>query len=175
MEYWDIYDEHRNKTGRVMARDDWHMAMQPGDYHISVIVCAETPDGRILITRRKEDKAWAAGWWELPGGGVQAGEEPEDAVRRELAEEAGIDATGIPCERVYTYTRATPGDNNNYFMDVYRLVADFSEQDVTVQESEVSGFKLATTDEIRELGEQGIFLHYDSIKTVFEGEAKGVR
>ncbi len=77
MEFWDIYDEHRVKTGRVMARDDWHMAMQAGDFHISVTVLVRSHDGRYLITQRTSDKAWAAGWWEFPGGGVQAGRVPK--------------------------------------------------------------------------------------------------
>ena len=39
--------------------------------------------------------------------------------------------------------------------------------DVKPQEAETDGFKLATAEEIAELGRQGIFLHYDSIKQVF--------
>lgn len=168
MEFWDIYDEHRVKTGRVMARDDWHMAMQPGDFHISVTVLVRSRDGRYLITQRTSDKAWAAGWWEFPGGGVQAGESPEEAARRELAEETGLDAKSIPCELVFSYQRATPGDNNNYFMDVYRFEMNVCVADVHVQASEVAACKLATDAEIRDLADQGIFLHYDSIKPVFE-------
>ena len=100
MEYWDIYDENRVKTGRVMAREDWHFDMQPGDYHLSVICLVEQRGtGHILITRRKEDKAWAAGWWELPGGGVQAGEEPLEAAIRETREETGIDVAAAGGER----------------------------------------------------------------------------
>ena len=45
---------------------------------------------------------------------------------------------------------------------------DFEESDVKVQEKEAAGFKLATAEEIKALAEQGIFLHYDSIKKVFE-------
>ena len=36
MEYWDIYDEKKERTGRTMARNDWHM--KPGDYHLTVLV-----------------------------------------------------------------------------------------------------------------------------------------
>ena len=47
-------------------------------------------DGRVLIARRPEGKAMA-GLWEFPGGKVAAGETPEAALIRELAEELGID------------------------------------------------------------------------------------
>jgi len=47
------------------------------------------PDGRVLIAQRPEGKAMA-GLWEFPGGKVDAGERPEDALIRELAEELAI-------------------------------------------------------------------------------------
>src|SRR3954453_21040441 len=46
-------------------------------------------DGRVLITKRPEGKA-LAGLWEFPGGKVEPGERPEDALIRELHEELGI-------------------------------------------------------------------------------------
>jgi 8-oxo-dGTP diphosphatase len=48
------------------------------------------PDGRVLLARRPEGKAMA-GLWEFPGGKVQPGELPEQALIRELHEELGID------------------------------------------------------------------------------------
>lgn len=46
--------------------------------------------GRVLLTRRMKG-AHLAGLWEFPGGKVEDGEDPEDALRRECREECGID------------------------------------------------------------------------------------
>ena len=92
MEQWDIYDENKQKTGRTMNRNDWHM--KPDEFHLTVLGVLQRPDGKYLITRRKLDKEWAPGWWEVPGGGVRAGEDGADAVKREILEETGIDVTG---------------------------------------------------------------------------------
>ncbi len=48
------------------------------------------PDGRFLVTSRPAGKVYA-GYWEFPGGKLEAGETVEQALRRELHEEIGID------------------------------------------------------------------------------------
>lgn len=47
-------------------------------------------DGRVLLAQRPEGKSMA-GLWEFPGGKVEKGETPEDALVRELHEELGIE------------------------------------------------------------------------------------
>jgi 8-oxo-dGTP diphosphatase len=46
-------------------------------------------DGQFLLTSRPEGKVYA-GYWEFPGGKLEAGETVEEALRRELQEELGI-------------------------------------------------------------------------------------
>ena len=47
------------------------------------------PDGHFLLTSRPEGKVYA-GYWEFPGGKLEAGETVAQALRRELHEELGI-------------------------------------------------------------------------------------
>jgi 8-oxo-dGTP diphosphatase len=50
----------------------------------------ERPDGAFLLAQRPAGKVYA-GYWEFPGGKVEAGEAAEQALARELHEEIGID------------------------------------------------------------------------------------
>lgn len=47
------------------------------------------PDGQFLLTSRPPGKVYE-GYWEFPGGKLEAGETVEQALRRELQEEIGI-------------------------------------------------------------------------------------
>jgi 8-oxo-dGTP pyrophosphatase MutT (NUDIX family) len=47
------------------------------------------PDDRILLVRFRQPHSGAS-WWATPGGALDEGETHEDALRRELLEEAGI-------------------------------------------------------------------------------------
>ena len=165
MEYWDIYDAEKRLTGRTMKRNDW--CLKDGEYHLTVLGVVARPDGTYLITKRVMTKAWAPGWWEVSGGAAQAGESSEEAVRREVREETGLDISNAEGGYVFTYKRENPGEGDNYFVDCYLFTLPFAPEHVKIRSNEALEYKLATLEEIQELARAGIFLHYDSIKGVF--------
>ena len=58
-------------------------------------------DGRVLVSQRPEGRSMA-GLWEFPGGKLESGERPEQALVRELAEELGL-AVGEACLTPLTF------------------------------------------------------------------------
>ncbi|PTL98818.1 MAG: hypothetical protein DA440_08300 [Bacteroidetes bacterium] len=73
---------------------------------IEVVAALVEVEDLILIVQRKEDaKAYKSLKWEFPGGKVEEGERPEDAVVREVKEELQIDIEPVePLGRVvYAY------------------------------------------------------------------------
>lgn len=166
MELWDIYDANKQPTGRTMKRNDW--CLKDGEYHLSVLGVIQRPDGKYLITKRAMDKAWAPGWWEVSGGAAIAGETSEQAVHREILEETGLDVLKAEGGFVFSYHRENPGEGDNYFVDVYKYTMDFTEDDIHLQEGETNGFQIATLEQMEQYDKEGIFLHFQSIKKVFE-------
>ena len=162
----DIYDRNRNFTGLTVPREGARMG--EGQYMLYVLAIIQDLQGRILITQRSMEKHWAAGWWEVTGGGVSAGETSEQAVVRELAEEVGLDVADYPLERIYAYENVDLESGDNYIVDIYRFRLDFAVDDIVLQESEAIGCRLVTFDEIRQLADQGVFLHFKRIEQALE-------
>ncbi len=64
----------------------------PDPHRLLLVVAVALVDGdnRVLIAQRPPGKAFA-GLWEFPGGKIEPGERPEEALLRELREELGIE------------------------------------------------------------------------------------
>ena len=73
-------------------------------------------EGTYLILKRNEEPF--AGEWDLPGGFVEMGESPADAVVREVAEETGL--TVAPTEIIGAFTSAY-GDTGRHTVDIAYL------------------------------------------------------
>ncbi len=59
----------------------------PLQYRPCVGVMLANAEGRVFVGKRIDTKE--GDWWQMPQGGVDEGENPDDAVLRELAEETG--------------------------------------------------------------------------------------
>lgn len=64
---------------------------KPVDVAVGVLI---RPNGDFLLTTRPPGKVYE-GFWEFPGGKLEAGETVEQALRRELHEEIGITITDV--------------------------------------------------------------------------------
>ena len=72
------------------------------------------PDGQFLLGSRPEGKPYA-GWWEFPGGKLEAGETPQQALVRELHEEMGVTVSAAQPWLVQTFTYPHAHVRLNFF------------------------------------------------------------
>ena len=92
----------------------------PVDVAVGVLVDAS---GRFLLTSRPAGKVYA-GYWEFPGGKLEAGETVEQALRRELHEELGITIAAVQPWKIelmdYPHARV-----RLHFCKVFQWTGDF--------------------------------------------------
>ena len=145
MEWNDIYDAQRNRTGRLHLRGTpW----REGEY--GLVVCVWIYDGRgnILLTRRAPQKSFA-GTWENSGGAAQAGEDSLTAIQRELFEETGI--RGEPSR--FRFLRTT--QDKNCFFDHYCLKWKGSVEEIVLLPGETDGVRWCDFEEIHRMIDAG--------------------
>ena len=74
----------------------WEEAIDGGDKefrqpHYDVVAAVVVNDGKVLVVQKGNTRyAYTSGKWEFPGGKIEEGEEPDEALRREIAEELGM-------------------------------------------------------------------------------------
>lgn len=110
-----------------------------------VVACALIDrDGRILAAQRPDNKDFA-GLWEFPGGKIELGETPEQAIVRELYEELSIE----PCERCVEPLTFTTHQHENW--SIVLLLYICRQWDGFVQPMEGQKTKWLYPDQLNEL------------------------
>lgn len=104
-------------------------------------VCAS--DEKLLLTRISTN-GYPAGMWTLPGGGVDHGESPNDAVRRELYEETGLTGRSVILRDVHDVHTVDVGRGDMYedYHGVHLLYVVDVDADAPLEIKDVGG----TTD-----------------------------
>ena len=97
-----------------------------------------------------------------------AGESPVQAVKREVFEETGIDVHAYEPQLLYRYENVDLARGDNYINHIFRFMLDFDKGDVVVQPDEVIDFTLASWEGIEKLSDQGMFLHFERLRTALE-------
>ncbi len=86
-----LADQARNSSSATASLPSPSLAMQR--FHVAAGILRNA-GGQVLIAERDETGPFS-GLWEFPGGKIHAGETALVALKRELLEEIGIEATAI--------------------------------------------------------------------------------
>lgn len=152
MEKWDLYDDKKIKTGRVMERSG---DVPKGLYHMVVHACFFSKDNKMLIQQRAKTKTvWKERWDTTVNGCAVAGEDSRTAVSREVFEELGLK---------FDFSKQMPRLSLNYenaFGDLYILNRDIDVSKLKLQETEVQKVRWATEQEILDLIDKNEFVPY---------------
>ena len=152
MEFWDLYDIDRIKTG------ERHQRGQPvpeGRYHMVVHVVIFNTRGEMLIQQRQPFKeGWPNMWDVTVGGSAVAGDNSRTAAQREVQEEIGLtlDLSGELPKLTIPFAVG--------FDDIYTVVQDVDLTSLTLQASEVQAVRWADEREIRQMIDDGRFIPY---------------
>ena len=149
MEFNDIYDINRNRTGRLHRRGKPWGA---GEYGLVVCVWVYDGKGNLLLTRRAKGKSFA-GTWENSGGAAQAGETSRQAIVRELFEETGIQAAEEEFELLDT------GMDKNTHYDFYCLKRQVPLTQIKLLPGETDGVQWADFETVHRLIRQKKICH----------------
>jgi len=115
-------------------------------------------DDQVLICQRKEDTSHPM-QWEFPGGKIEDGESPRDALRREMVEELAIDVNIDEELLDYEYTYS----NGLTVHLTFFLISDFVPEPINLAFADIQWVAVGELDEYDFLdGDQSIinFLQY---------------
>lgn len=144
-EFWDIYDENKNKTGNLAERGVYKF--KKGEYHIVVTAIILNMENEILISKRADFKRYG-GMWECNGGSVLAGETSLEGMLREIKEELGIT---FEKEEAHFYKELKRNKELPDFKEFWVFKRNIKDDEITLPDGEATEFKWVTIDEFMKM------------------------
>lgn len=152
MENWDVYDQHRNKTGKIITRGS---EMAHDEFHVVVHICIFNKQGEMLIQQRQPFKVGWPNYWDVScGGSAITGDTSQQAAARELVEELGI---------IHDFKDMRPQLTINFergFDDYYLIEKEVNFSELILQPEEVQAVKWASKEEILQMMQEGTFIPF---------------
>lgn len=149
-ELWDIYDENRNKTGKIVERGN--AKFEKGEFHIVVNGIIINSKNEILISQRAPHKKHSLKW-ECNGGSILAGETSLEGVLRELKEELGLEFS----KEDAIFLKEIKREQFEYpdFKDIWLFRKDIDIKDVKFKDGEAIAAKWVTIKEFLDICNNG--------------------
>lgn len=106
-------------------------------------------ENRILIDNRKEEILDEAnGKWEVPGGKIEFGETPEDAIKRELFEETGYN---VNVKQIIPYSNVSMWEYSDYKQHtvIFFYICELeNDEHIEIKDNRINTYKWITENEL---------------------------
>jgi nucleoside triphosphatase len=106
--------------------------------------------GEWLLCKMPAQRGVFPGQWGLPGGGIEPGEQAEDALRRELREEVGLEVTDIE-PLLFTdglYTKRFPGGEQRPIYMIFLVYKCRAKSEVVTLNPEFEDYAWVAQDDL---------------------------
>ena len=160
MEQWTAYTREGQETGHVLTRGQ---AIPEGFYHLVVECIVRHTDASILFMKRAADKPSYPSYWEASAGGsALLGEQPLEAVLREVAEETGLT---LQPDSLICYHRFI-ADEDHCLFHCYLAETAVDQAAISLQEGETTDFIWVPQEELeRFLADQPVIPRQKEVLT----------